>query len=159
MDKKVICKYNNTDYTAEKVLQTVASDNNHYFASSTNNIVDAFDNIIGQTTTYSPAAKNLVITDNIGSAFTSESDTDKDRKITLTLDKTTGEWQEVGKFEIQIDKNSTTGWHNTNDNFSYSYTDNISSKEINKTCTKNPVVYWVQPEYGYTIEYYYSRRK
>ena len=149
LDKKVICKYNNTDYTAEKVLQTVASDNNHYFASSTNNIVDAFDNIIGQTTTYSPAAKNLVITDNIGSAFTSESDTDKDGKITLNLDKTTSEWQEIGKFEIQIDKNSTTGWHNTNDNFTYTWEGLGETKES----TKNPQVYWIQPEYAYTIKH------
>ena len=149
LDKKVICKYNNIDYTAEKVLQTVASDNNHYFASSTNNIVDAFDNIIGQTTTYSPAAKNLVITDNIGSAFTSESDTDKDGKITLNLDKTTSEWQEIGKFEIQIDKNSTTGWHNTNDNFTYTWEGLGETKES----TKNPQVYWIQPEYAYTIKH------
>ena len=149
LDKKVICKYNNVDYTAEKVLQTVASDNNHYFASSTNNIVDAFDNIIGQTTTYSPAAKNLVITDNIGSAFTSESDTDKDGKITLNLDKTTSEWQEIGKFEIQIDKNSTTGWHNTNDNFTYTWEGLGETKES----TKNPQVYWIQPEYAYTIKH------
>ena len=146
--------------TAESILKLIATDDSHYVSSDQDNIVDKLKDIASSTTVYSPAGTNLTITDNIGSSFTSSDDTDNDGKIVLnTVKKITEEWQEAGRFNITINENSTTDWHNTNDNFSYSYTDNISSKEINKTCTKNPVVYWVQPEYGYTIEYYYSNVK
>ena len=146
--------------TAESILKLIATDANHYVSSDQDNIVDKLKDIVSSTTVYSPAGTNLTITDNIGSSFTSSDDTDNDGKIVLnTVKKITEEWQEAGKFNITINENSTTDWHNTNDNFSYSYTDNVSSKEVNKTCTKNPVVYWVQPEYGYTIEYYYSNVK
>lgn len=120
--------------TAASILKLIATDASHYVSSDKDNIVDKLKDIVSSTTVYSPAAKNLVITDNIGSAFTSESDTDKDGKITLNLDKTTSEWQEIGKFEIQIDKNSTTGWHNTNDNFTYTWEGLGETKES----TKNP---------------------
>ncbi len=143
--------------TAESILKLIATDDSHYVSSDQDNIVDKLKDIASSTTVYSPAGTNLTITDNIGSSFTSSDDTDNDGKIVLnTVKKITEEWQEAGRFNITINENSTTDWHNTNDNFSYSYTDNISSKEVNKTCTKNPAVYWVQPEYGYTIEYYYS---
>ena len=135
--------------TAASILKLIATDASHYVSSDKDNIVDKLKDIVSSTTVYSPAAKNLVITDNIGSAFTSESDTDKDGKITLNLDKTTSEWQEIGKFEIQIDKNSTTGWHNTNDNFTYTWEGLGETKES----TKNPQVYWIQPEYAYTIKH------
>ena len=135
--------------TAASILKLIATDSSHYVSSDKDNIVDKLKGIVSSTTVYSPAAKNLVIVDNIGKAFSSESDTDKDRKITLTLDKTTSEWQEVGKFEIQIDKNSTTGWHNTNDNFTYTWDGLGETKES----TKNPEVYWVQPEYSYVIKH------
>ena len=135
--------------TAASILKLIATDTSHYVSSDKDNIVDKLKDIVSSTTIYSPAAKNLVITDNIGSAFTSESDTDKDGKITLNLDKTTSEWQEIGKFEIQIDKNSTTGWHNTNDNFTYTWEGLGETKES----TKNPQVYWIQPEYAYTIKH------
>ena len=135
--------------TAASILKLIATDSSHYVSSDKDNIVDKLKGIVSSTTVYSPAAKNLVIVDNIGKAFSSESDTDKDGKITLTLDKTTGEWQEVGKFEIQIDKNSTTGWHNTNDNFTYTWDGLGETKES----TKNPEVYWVQPEYSYVIKH------
>ena len=135
--------------TAASILKLIATDASHYVSSDKDNIVDKLKDIVSSTTIYSPAAKNLVITDNIGSAFTSESDTDKDGKITLNLDKTTSEWQEIGKFEIQIDKNSTTGWHNTNDNFTYTWEGLGETKES----TKNPQVYWIQPEYAYTIKH------
>ena len=146
--------------TAESILKLIATDASHYVSSDQDNIVDKLKDIVSSTTVYSPAGTNLTITDNIGSSFTSSDDTDNDGKIVLnTVKKITEEWQEAGRFNITINENSTTDWHNTNDNFSYSYTDNVSSKEVNKTCTKNPVVYWVQPEYGYTIEYYYSNVK
>ena len=135
--------------TAASILKLIATDDQHYVSSNQDSIVDKLKDIVSSTTVYSPAAKNLVIVDNIGKAFSSESDTDNDGKITLKLDKTTNEWQEVGKFEIQIDKNSTTGWHNTNDNFTYTW-DNLGET---KESTKNPEVYWVQPEYAYTIKH------
>ena len=135
--------------TAASILNLIATDSSHYVSSDKDNIVDKLKGIVSSTTVYSPAAKNLVIVDNIGKAFSSESDTDNDGKITLTLDKTTSEWQEVGKFEIQIDKNSTTGWHNTNDNFTYTWDGLGETKES----TKNPEVYWVQPEYSYVIKH------
>lgn len=77
--------------TAASILKLIATDNQHYVSSDKDNIVDKLKGIVSSTTVYSPAAKNLVIVDNIGKAFSSESDTDKDGKITLTLDKTTGE--------------------------------------------------------------------
>ena len=146
--------------TAESILKLIATDASHYVSSDQDNIVDKLKDIASSTTVYSPAGTNLTITDNIGSSFTSSDDTDNDGKIVLnTVKKITEEWQEAGKFNITINENSTTDWHNTNDNFSYSYTDKVNGKEVNKTCTKNPAVYWVQPEYGYTIEYYYSNVK
>ena len=146
--------------TAESILKLIATDASHYVSSDQDNIVDKLKDIASSTTVYLPAGTNLTITDNIGSSFTSSDDTDNDGKIVLnTVKKITEEWQEAGRFNITINENSTTDWHNTNDNFSYSYTDKVNGKEVNKTCTKNPVVYWVQPEYGYTIEYYYSNVK
>ena len=133
--------------TAESILKLIATDDSHYVSSDQDNIVDKLKDIASSTTVYSPAGTNLTITDNIGSSFTSSDDTDNDGKIVLnTVKKITEEWQEAGKFNITINENSTTDWHNTNDNFSYSYTDKVNGKEVNKTCTKNPAVYWVQPE-------------
>jgi len=151
-----MCTGEYANYTPATVLQEISSGGFHYHTSDVEHITDVMDDVLDETVVYSPAAKNLVITDNIGSAFTSASDTDNDGVITLTLDSTTvldsDDFQEVGKFTITIDKDSETNWHKTNNGFSYTYTGLVNPI----TSTKDPEVYWVKQKYDYSIEYYYN---
>lgn len=146
-------------YTAETILKKIATDENHYTLSNESNIADAFDNIVKKTS-YQPAATNIKIVDNIGSNFTSTVSRVVNNQITLTLDKTTVEdndnWQTVGQpFTITIDKDSS-GWNETNNNFTYSYIG--INGEVKEESVKNPEVYWIANEYEFRVEYYYDNQ-
>ena len=56
-------------------------------------------------------------------------------------------------FYVDIDKDSTTGWHDTNAGFKLEYTDYKGEKQTLE-CNENPQVYWVQNTYDYVVNYY-----
>lgn len=98
------------------------------------------------------AGTNATVTDNVGSRFNI---VDKDGKVMtsevvseITEDETT-----ILSFDIQIDPDTETGWHKTNEGFNLVYTDyNNEAKIISST--KDPEVYWKQAEYNYVVNYY-----
>ncbi len=49
-------------------------------------------------------------------------------------------------FNIVIDENASTGWHDTNSGFSLTYTD-TSGKEVTINCNTNPQLYWVRSDH------------
>ena len=66
----------------------------------------------------------------------------------ITEDETT-----ILSFDIQIDPDTETGWHKTNEGFNLVYTDyNNEVKTISSD--KDPEVYWKQTEYNYVVNYY-----
>ena len=146
------------DSTAEKVLKNVASVNKntttikHYFTAegfNESSVASSF-NDVATSISYDYAGKNATINDNIGSNFTLTSGTNTINIGNITEDGITTE-----PFYIDIDPDSKTGWHQTNTNFTLSYTKpNGTISSI--TCDKNPEIYWIQNEYDYRIEYYYD---
>lgn len=65
------------------------------------------------------------------------------------------QWNDLGKFRIYIDPDSPTGWYDTNDDFEFTFSNELGEKETIK-CTDNPKVWWVQKTHEYTIKYFYD---
>jgi len=55
-------------------------------------------------------------------------------------------------FDIQINPEASTGWHNTNDGFELVYVDSKTNETMTVSCDENPYVYW--ESYKYTVNYY-----
>ncbi len=145
---------NNTD--AQAVLAEIASADvegsniKHNLSASTDNISTAFTNI-ANSISKSYAGTNASLTDNIGGSFTL---TDNNTGTSYT--KSIGNITEDGtkfSFFVDIDKDTPTGWYNTNNGFTLVYND---TNGVRKTieCNDNPQVYWVQNTYDYVINYY-----
>lgn len=138
---------------AEDTLSNVASSSSNYHVVNSNqetNLSIEFNNIKTDISTVS-IANNPVITDGIGNSFKlSGSDTYGGSK---TLSKTnfgvTIKPTSIGKFSIQINPNSKTGWYPTNKDFTLSYTHATKGTQTIKI-TENPEVFWSQPA-PYTI--------
>lgn len=147
--------------SAADILTEVSSSSDHYFDSAPAAVADAFNNIANNISTAN-AATDAVLTDTIGGEFTVVNTTSDDGKfenengkmkfVSNNIPNITEDGTKIS-FEIQIDEEASTGWHKTNDGFNLVYTD---AKSESKTLigTEDPEVYWVQPEYNYTINYY-----
>ena len=140
---------------AETVLKNVASTEkdtdkiNHYVSSDPAAVANAFTNIaISISTDF--AGKNATLNDGIGSQFTLVSGSNN-----IVVGNITEKGFTSDPFYIDIDPDSPTGWHQTNANFTLSYTKPDGTTGT-ITSTKNPEVYWIQPEYDYRVEYYYN---
>jgi len=134
-------------------------------AGSTDDIVSAFQTI-SQSIQESAAGLNATLSDGIGSAFTV---TDGNNELVLDRISEDDEnadsegYVSMGSFEITIDPDTETGWHNTNDGFTLTYDTgkkDANGNPITKTIesNNNPEVYWKQAEYDYRIEYYYENQ-
>ena len=140
---------------AETVLKNVANTEKdtdkikHYVSSNPAAVANAFTNIaISISTDF--AGKNATLNDGIGSQFTLVSGSNN-----IVVGNITEKGFTSDPFYIDIDPDSPTGWHQTNANFTLSYTKPDGTTGT-ITSTKNPEVYWIQPKYDYRVEYYYN---
>ena len=159
--------------TAKEILQLVASpdteddiknETQHYQdASSEDTIVEVFKKIAKNITL---PGKGATLTDNIGSNFKFVQELDNTPGGTSTPGANgfggkyvTNQITEITKdkitisFDIEINKDAPTGWHQTNAGFKLEYTDASGEKQI-INCSEDPYVYWVQAQYDYIVNYY-----
>ena len=107
---------------------------------------------LAKTISKSSAGTNATVTDNVGGKFNV---VDKDGKVMTSdvLTEITEDETTILSFDIQIDPDTETGWHKTNEGFSLVYTDS-NGEEQTISSTKDPEVYWKQAEYNYVVNYY-----
>lgn len=146
-----------TDEDTQKLLQSVATDANHYSNADGNNVAQKFTDIAGSIETSVPAGRNATITDTIADGFSyvegsGNNATVDGKKISFNLDEITEEGEAVS-FKIKIDKDLPTDWYPTNDKADITYTD-VSDESVTKTITSSADVYWVQETYEYRVNYY-----
>lgn len=140
-------------------LEEIASKTEYFKEASTTDITAELKKIIKEMNNI-PIATNLTLTDILPKEFSyldSEESTLKieDNKIIYELPEIKKEEKTIN-FNVQIDKDSKTGWYKTND---------ISNNEVKLTYTKekeektiiinnSSQVYWEQQLYKYIIKYY-----
>lgn len=151
---------------AEKVLNDISSNtkNNNgtytggYYASgSVEDIANKFTDIANEI--IQDAGINAYINDNIGSAFTGSGtgvSSDGSEYVSQILPSIYETWSTLGSFEIQIDRDSPTGWYKTNEGFTLSYYDVVNQETRVIECDDDPEVYWVQNTYDYEVRFYYE---
>ena len=153
--------YNGTTYnenlTAADILTKVATpaeqDKKYYYsANDKEQIVTAFSDIAKQII---KSGTNAQIIDKLGSNFKLVNDDNNNYGI----EKSSIIYKELSddtitfEFDIEINPDASTGWHQTNDGFRLEYIDNNGVKQtINSE--EDPYVYWVQKTYQYKVNYY-----
>ena len=136
---------------AEDILREIStSDKNsgftHFVEANPNSVAEAFTNI-AESTAKVKAGTNAVLIDNIGDAFTVVDNNDieiinENGKTSVKMN--IGDITEKGTtktFYIDINKDVTKGWYNTNAGFDLTYT-NWDKKSDTVECTENPQVFW-----------------
>ena len=134
------------DVDAKNLMDTIAStpSESHSFEASNSDILADSFNKITTSIINTPAATNAVLKDVIGSDFTYVSGSASSNVITVNDKNVTiniGDVSESKKsysFDIQIDKDVSTGWHKTNDSFK------LTGEGLNNTVETNESaeVYW-----------------
>lgn len=153
--------YNGTTYnenlTAADILTKVATpaeqDKKYYYsADDKEQIVETFSDIANQIV---KSGTNAQIIDKLGSNFKLVNDDNNNYGI----EKSSIIYKELSddtitfEFDIEINPDASTGWHQTNDGFRLEYIDNNGVKQtINSE--EDPYVYWVQKTYQYKVSYY-----
>ena len=153
--------YNGTTYnenlTAADILTKVATPAEqgkkyYYSADDKEQIVTAFTDIAKQIV---KSGTNAQIIDKLGSNFKLVADDNNNYGI----EKSSIIYKELSddtitfEFDIEINPDASTGWHQTNDGFRLEYIDNNGVKQtINSE--EDPYVYWVQKTYQYKVNYY-----
>lgn len=146
-----------TDEDTQELLQSVATDENHYSNADGNDVAQKFTDIAGSIDISVPAGTNATITDTIADGFTyvegsGNNATVEGKKVSFDVDKITEEGETVS-FKIKIDKDLPTDWYPTNDKADITYTD-TSDASVTKTITSSAEVYWEQATYKYKVNYY-----
>ena len=153
--------YNGTTYDenlkAADILTKVATPAEqgkkyYYSADDKDQIVTAFTDIAKQIV---KSGTNAQIIDKLGSNFKLVNDDNNNYGI----EKASEVYEELSddtitfEFDIEIDQDASTGWHQTNAGFRLEYIDNNGVKQtINGE--EDPYVYWVQKTYQYKVSYY-----
>ena len=149
--------YNNQKLTAADILTKVATPAEqgkkyYYSADDKDQIVTAFTDIAKQIV---KSGTNAQIIDKLGSNFKLVNDDNNNYGI----EKSSIIYKELSddtitfEFDIEINPDASTGWHQTNDGFRLEYIDNNGVKQtINSE--EDPYVYWVQKTYQYKVNYY-----
>ncbi len=154
-----------TNDDAEDTLRSISSNAvgdpvNYYYSASTSNITTTFETIFNNINTL-PSGTNATLTDTLGSEFTYVSSntagvTHNSGVITYSIPTIT-EAGTTFSFNVKINNEANTGWHDTNNVTSngvrLNYT-NYDGESTQLAFTSSPQVYWVKPEYHYTVEYY-----
>lgn len=145
-----------TDVEAKQLMDNIASQptNTHSFeVANVKDLTDSF-NKITTSIINTPAAKNAVLNDVIGSDFTyvpgsasSNDITVNDKNVTINIGDVS-ESKKSYSFDIQIDKDASTGWHKTNDSFK------LTGEGLNNTVETNESaeVYWEETYKKLVIE-------
>lgn len=150
------------DAEAQRILREIASEDvvdketnevkvKHSVLAGEADVAAIFADL-AKTMSKSSAGTNATVTDNVGSKFNI---VDKDGKVMTSdvLTEITEDETTILSFDIQIDPDTATGWHKTNEGFNLVYTD--SNNEVKTiSSTKDPEVYWKQAEYNYVVNYY-----
>ena len=136
---------------AEDILREIAtsdknSDFSHFVEANPNSVAEAFTNI-AESTAKVKAGTNAVLIDNIGDAFTVVDNNDieiinENGKTSVKMN--IGDITEKGTtktFYIDINKDVTKGWYNTNAGFELTYT-NWDKKSDSVKGTENAQVFW-----------------
>ena len=153
--------YNGTTYDeklkAADILTKVATPAEqgkkyYYSADDKDQIVTAFTDIAKQIV---KSGTNAQIIDKLGSNFKLVNDDNNNYGI----EKASEVYEELSddtitfEFDIEINQDASTGWHQTNAGFRLEYIDNNGVKQtINGE--EDPYVYWVQKTYQYKVSYY-----
>ena len=150
------------DAEAQRILREIASEDvvneetgevkvKHSVLAGEADVAAIFADL-AKTMSKSSAGTNATVTDNVGGKFNV---VDKDGKVMTSdvLTEITEDETTILSFDIQIDPDTETGWHKTNEGFSLVYTD--SNNEVKTISSdKDPEVYWKQAEYNYVVKYY-----
>lgn len=132
------------DSSAKEVLQKIATGTSYFAEGNATGIAKLFTDVAESI--IKDAGIHAIVTDKIGSAFTGSGEGVTNDTFTYgPLEKITNRWQSMGSFEIQIDRDSPTGWYPTNDGFKLTYYDNDNVLHT-IYCDDNPEVYWKQYE-------------
>lgn len=150
------------DAEAQRILREIASEDvvneetgkvkvKHSVLAGEADVAAIFADL-AKTISKSSAGTNATVTDNVGGKFNV---VDKDGKVMTSdvLTEITEDETTILSFDIQIDPDTETGWHKTNEGFSLVYTDS-NGEEQTISSTKDPEVYWKQAEYNYVVNYY-----
>ena len=150
------------DAEAQRILREIASEDvvneetgkvkvKHSVLAGDADVAAIFADL-AKTISKSNAGTNATVTDNVGGKFNV---VDKDGKVMTSdvLTEITEDETTILSFDIQIDPDTETGWHKTNEGFSLVYTDSNNEAKIISS-TKDPEVYWKQAEYNYVVNYY-----
>ena len=130
---------------------------NYYTSGNVSNIANKFTDIASEI--IKDAGINAYITDNVGDVFTgSGTGVSSDGKTyeSQILPSIYDAWVSLGTFTIQIDPDSPTGWHKTNNGFTLTYYDVVNQVQRIIECNDDPEVYWVQNTYKYEVRFYYE---
>lgn len=151
--------YDTTESNEEFLKTLVTSPDSKYYSSGKiDDISTKFNNIVSHISKF-PAGVNVTVKDIIGDNFNyvDKSATDgvvvDKNTITYKIDKLSEEEDITFNFNIQVKDNIKTGWHDTNNNASISYTDSLGENK-NLELEKSSKVYWKIPKYDYVINYY-----
>ena len=153
--------YNGVDYTekltTEEILTkiaTSATENDSYYfsASDKDEIVTAFDEIASGIV---KAGTNAQVIDKLGSQFKLVTDNSNNYGTTISSQvfEDFSDETQVFEFDIEINSDASTGWHQTNDGFKLKYIDNKGVEQIIDN-DEDPYVYWKQKTYQYKVNYY-----
>lgn len=150
------------DAEAQRILREIASEDvvneetgkvkvKHSVLAGEADVAAIFADL-AKTISKSSAGTNATVTDNVGGKFNV---VDKDGKVMTSdvLTEITEDETTILSFDIQIDPDTETGWHKTNEGFNLVYTDS-NGEEQTISSTKDPEVYWKQAEYNYVVNYY-----
>lgn len=141
--------YNLNGNSATSTLNNISTNNTTYSAtnSTLDNVLQSIANEIALN-----AGSNATFIDNLGNNF---SFTDAlTRSYNKTIEKINDD-AITFNFNIEIDPNSATGWHKTNNTFNLKYYDNNGTMQT-ITSTTDPEVYWITNSYDYTVNYYFD---
>ena len=150
------------DAEAQRILREIASEDvvneetgevkvKHSVLAGDADVAAIFADL-AKTISKSSAGTNATVTDNVGGKFNV---VDKDGKVMTSdvLTEITEDETTILSFDIQINPDTETGWHKTNEGFNLVYTDSNNEAKIISS-TKDPEVYWKQAEYNYVVNYY-----
>ena len=150
------------DAEAQRILREIASEDvvneetgevkvKHSVLAGEADVAAIFADL-AKTMSKSSAGTNAIVTDNVGGKFNV---VDKDGKVMTSdvLTEITEDETTILSFDIQINPDTETGWHKTNEGFNLVYTDSNNEAKIISS-TKDPEVYWKQAEYNYVVNYY-----
>lgn len=151
--------YDTTESNEEFLKTLVTSPDSKYYSSGKiDDISTKFNNIVSHISKF-PAGVNVTVKDIIGDNFNyvDKSATDgvvvDKNTITYKIDELTEDEDITFNFNIQVKDDIKTGWHDTNNNASISYTDSLGENK-NLELEKSSKVYWEIPKYDYVINYY-----